>query len=181
MARRRKRNKKWVFRLFFLLLLVVAVVICYFVWDAYFNNRKNEPELVEETSQVVEEPDNKGEEVKSDETVVEKQEIVQFDGEDPNKSEGLTGAITYLGVAGEVLMIRVNIDQYLTGGNCELNIRQGNEIVYNEVVSVVDAASTATCEGFNVPLNKIPTGKMQVSIGVNSGGKLGLINGEVEL
>ena len=36
----------------------------------------------------------------------------EYAGEDPNEREDLTGVVTYAGVNGNNLMIRVNIDQH---------------------------------------------------------------------
>jgi hypothetical protein len=184
MARRRKRSKKWISRLFFLLLLVAAVVVCYFVWEAYFKEKKEVPKEKENGTQIVkpiEKTDDKKEEKEEEEEPVQKEDVLQYDGEDPNEQGGLTGVITYLGVSGSDLIVRVNIDQYLTSGSCEINVIKGGEVLYTSLAAVIDSASTSTCEGFNVPIERLSSGKIQVNINVSSGEKTGVISGEAEV
>ena len=180
MARRRKRSKKWISRLFFLLLLIVAVVVCYFVWEAYFKEKKEVPKGKDDQTQIVK-PTEKEEDKIEEEEPIQKEEVPQYDGEDPNEQGGLTGVITYLGVSGSDLVVRVNIGQYLTSGSCEINVIKGGEVLYTSLASVIDSASTSTCEGFNVPVEKLSSGKIQVNINVSSGEKTGIISGETEI
>ena len=113
--------------------------------------------------------------------LVRKEEVVQYDGNNPNEGGQLTGVVTYAGVSGDYLMIRVNIDQYLTSGRCALTLQQTGTEVYNEEVNLVDSASTSTCEGFNVPMSKLGAGKVTILINLYSGNKTGVINGETEI
>ena len=105
----------------------------------------------------------------------------QFDGNDPNLNNGLTGVITYVGVSGGNLIIRVNIDQYLASGNCRLELLRDDNVIYGEVVEIIDSAATATCSGFNVATSGIGNGKTNINILLTSEGKTGIIKGEVNL
>ena len=162
---------------------MAAAVVCYLVWDGYFKN-KDEGELVEGQSVVEKEQDK--EDKKSEENtkieegkVVGKEEIIQYEGDDPNTQDDLTGVITYAGVSGDSLMIRVNIDQYLEDGTCELSLVQ-NGVIYSDVANIVGSAATATCEGFNVPAGGLG-GQYEIIISLSSGEKAGVIKGEVEI
>lgn len=182
MTQRRKRSKKWVSWLIIAVLLVGAGVVCYLVYDNYFREKKDEPASLEEKPQKREEEqpgENEPEEKK--EEIVEKEKVVQYDGEDPNVSGGITGVITYAGVSGDNLLIRINIDQYLSGGTCSLGLRKDGGTVYAAEAGVIDSASTSTCEGFNVPVAGLGSGRYNIIIYINSGGKSGEISGEVEL
>ena len=127
-------------------------------------------------------PETKKEEEKKEETPVEeKEKVQQYDGNDPNTANDITGVITYAGVSGDNLMIRVNIDQYLNGGKCTLSLRQGGGNVYGAEANVVDSAATSTCEGFNIPVASLPKGNINIIIYISSGDKVGEIAGEVTL
>ncbi len=78
-------------------------------------------------------------------------------------------------------MIRVNIDQYLSGGTCKLTLKQNGNNIYTASAPVIDAASTSTCEGFNVPVSGLPKGAVDVIISVASGNKSGEIVGKANL
>lgn len=119
------------------------------------------------------------EEIKQDEIVKEK--VKQYDGANPNESEKLTGVITYAGVNDGILMVRVNIDQYLANGKCRLELSRDNVVIYGEEADVVDSATTATCKGFNVPTDNLGNGKISISVIVTADNKTGTINGEVNL
>ncbi len=183
--KRRRRSKKWVSRVLFLLLIVAAGVICYFVWDGYFRDKSNDTPKSGETTLTEQKNDkkeeNKPEEKKKEPEVKEKEPVVQYDGGDPNTANDITGVITYAGVTGSNLVIRVNIDQFLNGGTCTLSIKQGGSTVYNSSAAVAESASTSTCQGFNVPVSGLPKGQVEIVINVSSNGKSGNISGGVTL
>lgn len=174
---RRRRKKSWISWLIILVLLVVTGVICYLVWENYFKEKEIlEPEEEARIETVI----NNDEEKELDEPV-KKEEVVQYDGENPNSNSGLTGVVTYAGVSGDNLMIRVNIDQYLNGGECMLLLSIAGNTVYSNVARVIDSAATATCEGFNVPMSLLEAGNYSILIEVSSGNKKGIIKGEVNI
>lgn len=180
MARRRRKNGKKLGLLLFLVLLIVAGVVGYFVWDGYFREDKEE----DETTEVVENKPNEDEGGKgsfdiAEEIEKEKEPVVQYEGEDPNESEKLTGVVTYAGVAGDKLMIRVNIDQYLEDGVCELSLMQGGA-KYSDSAKI-NSVTTATCEGFDVPVSELGGGNYQIVIKISAEGKTGTISGEAEV
>ena len=183
MANRRRRSKKWISWLIFLVLAIVAVVICVLVWNSYFKPKDDNPKPAEQ-SKTEEKKDEQKPEEKKEQTDVqseEKKKVEQYDGEDPNRATGITGVITYAGVSGDNLMIRVNIDQYLNGETCSLALRQGGGNAYSASANIIDAASTSTCEGFNVPVAGFPAGTYNIIIYIQSGEKTGEISGEVTL
>lgn len=155
---------------------MAAAVVCYLVWNNYFRDKK-EDKPTEEQSLVEEHEEKKAEEKK--EETIEKKKVVQYEGEDPNTQEELTGVVTYAGVNGNNLMIRVNIDQYLESGSCELSLMQ-NGVAYGDVVNIVESAATATCKGFNVPVSGLG-GDYEIVIKISSGDKTGTINGKVKI
>ena len=181
MAQKRKRNKKWMYWLAMLVLLVVAGVIVYLVWDNYFNDKKDDKGREEEVGQIESVSAQEEEIKKSDPESSEKPKAIQYDGEDPNTKEELSGAITYTGVSGDKLMIRVNIAQYLEDGECTLSLIRSGSTIYSNSAGIVANASTATCEGFDVLVDGIGGGTMEILINLNAGGKNGTIRGEVNV
>ena len=178
MAQTRKRKKNLVSWAILLVLLISAVVVVYLVWDNYFNDNKNNQEE-QKKEQVEEGESNKSE--KEEDGDLEKKKVEQYDGEDPNKAETLSGVVTYAGVSGDKLMIRVNIDQYLEGGECRLTLSRGGVSIYSGIANVVGNASTATCEGFDVSISELGGGVTEINISVDSGERSGTIRGEVSI
>ena len=151
----------------------------YLVWDSYFKDKDDEAS--EPESEQVEGLDE-GDDVEEGEVeLVEKQKVEQYEGDDPNEAEVLSGVVTYAGVNGSNLMVRVNIDQYLDSGECELSIMRNGAALYSDVASVVGNVSTATCEGFDVPVSELGNGTIDIIINVQSGDKVGTISGEANL
>ncbi|MBR0372400.1 hypothetical protein IJH72_00435 [Candidatus Saccharibacteria bacterium] len=180
---KRKRSKKWVSWLIIFALLIVSCVIAYLVWDNYFNDKKNGGRDELETSEVTEEKKEEVEYINGKEAIEENEEeddkkVKQYEGEDPNKAEELSGVITYAGLVDSTVMIRVNIDQYLGGGTCTLNLINDGSVVYEDTANISSSASTSTCEGFNVPAGGL-SGGYDIVIKIESGGKHGTIKGEV--
>lgn len=176
---RRRRKKSWISWLIILILLIAAGVVCYLVWEGYFKEKEtiNSGDDAKVQTDV---RDNEKDESESDETV-KKEETVRYDGENPNNAAELTGVITYAGVSGEKLMIRVNIDQYLNGGECMLLLETAGNVVYSNVARVVDSAATATCEGFDISTDLLEAGQYNITVEVESDGKKGVIEGEVSV
>lgn len=186
MAQKRKNNKKrkWISWFAMLVLLVVAATVAYLVWDGYF---KGKDEKADDGQRVVERVEEKEEEKPEEGAPEVKEEdedektVIQYEGEDPNKSESLSGVVTYAGVNGDKLMIRVNIDQFLDDGECVLSLMRNGATIYGDMASVAGGAATATCEGFDVPVAQLGNGGVEIKIMVNAGEKTGVISGRVEL
>ena len=189
--RKRKKNKKRLFWTLMLILLVAAAVVVYFVWDGYFKGKDGgKKESSQEVERVEErrESEDRSEDTRREEEhgqledeVEDGKEIVQYDGENPNKAESISGVVTYAGVSGERLMIRVNIDQFLDDGECILNLVRNGSTIYNDTARVVGNVATATCQGFDVPVDGMGGGATDIIITVNSGERTGTIVGKVEL
>lgn len=179
----RKRSKRWLW-IGLGVILVVVVVIMVMMNQGKGQEEINPSETVVAQGGVQTKESQKTETVKKDEPTeqpIEKEEVKQYEGNDPNESESITGAITYLSATDNALMVRVNIDQFLTGGQCEMVLINGGEEVYREVVGMVDAASTSTCEGFNVSRSELPSGETKITINMTAGEKTGVLEGEIEL
>ena len=154
----------------------------FLVWDNYFNDKKKDKQE-EETAEQIErkEPVKKDEGIDDDgdeaKKAVEQKKVEQYEGANPNLAEVLSGAVTYAGVSGDTLMIRVNIDQYLESGKCELNLLKGGSIVHSSTVEIVGGPSTASCAGFDVPVAGLDGG-YEILVKLESAEKKGIIRGE---
>lgn len=182
MSKRRKRNKKWIGWLLFLILVIGATVVVFLVRDSIFGD-KNE-ELAEEENDVVVIQKNEQKEESAPEPEIsqpEKEEVVHYDGGNPNEDNSLTGVVTFAGVVDRMLMIRVNIDQFLSQGTCKLALEKDGTTQYEDTAQIVDSAATATCEGFNVSVSALGSGDYKIIIKLEAGEKKGTINGEVSL
>lgn len=111
----------------------------------------------------------------------EEKKVPQYEGEDPNKSNDITGIISHSSVSNNKLILRVTIDQYLNSGTCVLKMTHQDGTSYQSTANVAESASTSTCEGFDVPTSALKSGKWSIVITISSNGKSGTISGEVKL
>ena len=185
---RRKRNKKWLKVVMFLILLGVAGVICYLVWDAYFRDTTpscddsgDAPAVVAMTDVVEKSAKEPTTEVTEEEKKEASEKMKQYD-EPEQKAEEYTGIINYAAVNGGTLVVRVNIDQYAGSGTCELSLKKNGGVVYTATAPVADVVSTATCEGFDVPVSQVgASGEIDIVVTVNADGKSGVISGRATI
>jgi hypothetical protein len=106
----------------------------------------------------------------------------KYEGQDVNQLEKLTGTITYSAKAADKYRIRVNIDQFLKlPGTCKLTVLSASKVVYTDSVSVISNPSSGSCEGFDIPLAKLPSGTYDFKIEVNANQKTGIIEGEATI
>lgn len=184
MIKRRRKNKQKKTIAMFSVLILLAGIVCFLVWNSYFREtepvKESAPAVQEEVQQVEKKEEKKEESIPAEEEPEEKK-IVQFEGEDPNKAVSLTGAVTYAGANNGKITVRVNIDQFLSDGICRLKLKKGDAVIYKEEVGIIDAASTSTCEGFDVNIAPEMSGKLSIEIELEADGKVGIISGEVEL
>ncbi|MBR3248584.1 hypothetical protein IKF89_00960 [Candidatus Saccharibacteria bacterium] len=181
MAQGRKRNRKWLWISLGVILVGAAVIIGVVIWQNNNGGGKNDEAVMPEA----EKQETAQTEATIDAEVVnaqgEKQKVVQYEGEDPNTLEELTGVVTYAGVNGENLMVRVSIDQYLTEGSCELTLTRGGATIYNSIADIVGDVATATCKGFDIPVAELGGGEVQININLKADGKSGEIRGEASI
>lgn len=185
----RQRNNIWLKIAVIVGAILAIVLIIFLVWR--LNNNGNETAYYDSKPRDVLVPERKDDESQSEETsetgsTEEKEPIPQYDGGDPNAAPNLTGALTYAKImktpdGGEMLVLRVNIDQFLSDGECNLTIKNGDDSVYSKSASIIDSASTSTCTGFDVPVSELGNGNMEIVIDIISGEKTGVINGEIKI
>lgn len=178
----RRRNRRWISVVVFFVLIVAAIAIMAVAMNNIFGGETKEQNqnsnVNVESSRSEEKPDQKNEDAKDE---VKKEEIQQYDGDDPNEADNLTGVISYASVNEDKLIIRVNIDQFLSKGNCNLNILKNGATLYSETVEIQGSVSTSTCNGFSVPVSELSSGDLQLEINLESEGKTGRVTGKVRI
>lgn len=181
---KRKRDFRWVKWLLFLALIVGAVVVVILVKNNFDNKTNNDNR---QTSNI-NKPEEKKPEKKADdnsggteETLKQEEKAPQYEGESPNKSETLTGMITYADVMNDELVIRANIDQFLQAGTCNIIMSRNGITYYTGSVGIIESVTTSTCDGYKIPVSELPKGDLSVEINLESEGKSGKITGRVRI
>ena len=182
---KRKRSFRWIKWLVFLVLIIAAIVVIILVknnFDKNTNVNDNQSASI----------DNKSEDNRSDEKAEgdsdnkeegskPEEKAPQYDGDSPNKSETLTGLITYADVVNDELVIRVNIDQFLQSGSCNLTMSRNGITYYTQSVGIQESVTTSTCDGYKISVSELPKGDLSVEINLESDGKSGKITGRVRI
>ena len=187
MAKRHNKKRTVIAWVTILVVLVVAIVVGMLIWNNVRQNNDTNEDT--ETSEIEEKAAKKEkeigeddeEEMKGADSEVDEKKVVQYDGEDPNKANDLSGVVTYAAVNGGTLTIRVNIDQYLTEGECKLTLSRDGATIYNSRANIIGVASTSSCEGFDVPTGGLGGGKTEIVINISAGERSGVIRGEVNV
>ena len=181
---RRKRTHKVRTFIFFLVLIAAAGIIGFLVYQSYF---AKSPEPTQDQTPTVQQATTKSVTTTATQNASESTTApepdktpAKYDGNSPNNNSSLTGAITYARKNGNKLTIRINIDQYLTAGSCNLILSQNNSSVYVDSAHIIDGASTSTCAGFDIPVDNL-SGHYIITVNLDSSGKTGQIRGEVTL
>ena len=186
------KNKIIVWSLFFLVLIILAGVIIYQI-SKDNNQRLKDSVLPEKTEKIESKIENTGitnsETIKTEDGTPEDAAAgrtpktpEKYEGQDVNKLEKLTGAITYSAKTTDKYRIRVNIDQFLKlPGTCMLSVISASKVVYTDYVNIVSNPSSGSCEGFDIPLTKLSPGEYNIKIEINANQKTGIIEGKVTI
>ena len=102
----------------------------------------------------------------------------QYEGENPNNYDNLTGIITFAGISEGQFVISVALDQYTTG-NCKFEATSPSGSVISADVNIAVGPSSSFCS-YSGP---VPSehGKYNITVTPSNANKTGLITGEVEL
>ena len=179
---RRKRDFRWIKWLLFLVLIIAAIVVVVLVKNNYFGEKQdNNTQQSDNENKSEDDKPKEGTDETSTEETKQEEKAPQYEGESPNKSENLTGLITYADVINDELVIRVNIDQFLQSGNCNLTMSRNGVTHYSQSVGIQESVTTSTCDGYKIPVSELPKGDFQVEIDLESDGKSGKITGRVRI
>ncbi|MBR3319202.1 hypothetical protein IKG06_01700 [Candidatus Saccharibacteria bacterium] len=190
--RRRAFYKQPLFHIFILLLLAVGAIFL-------FRQQPKEPTLTDSSNTTIpsskEHSTNTSDTTPSSSTAPAESNVStndssispdgktpeKYEGADPNSSESITGSITTARFDNDKLMIRVNIDQYLSSGVCTLIVSDGTNRL-EKTARLTPAAATSSCEGFDIASSELTnySRPFDITINLSSDGRIGTITGRVE-
>ena len=162
-------------------LIIAATVIGVMIW---FRNRPSSDPIVSNPTPASEDavlPSKP-----SDTTSSDDQDIPdappQYEGENPNTLDSLSGRIAYHGVDNGTLTIMATIDQYLqSDGSCTLHLLRDGREAYSATLPASADVTTSVCGPFNVPVSSLSSGAYDIKIILSAAGKTGTITGTAEI
>lgn len=111
----------------------------------------------------------------------EKDNPTQYEGPGASATGNLTGVVNYSDVQEGSLIIRTTIDQLLASGTCTLTLSKSGQAVTKTANIVQGGASSSSCDGFNVPVAELGSGKWNIQVNIESGDRKGSFNSEVTI
>lgn len=104
----------------------------------------------------------------------------QYEGDNPNDLEYLTGYISYSDVSNDQLSIRAVIDQFVSG-TCDLTLKSNGKTVTRSS-KIINNASASACKGFDIPTSELSSGSWEIIINLaGENNKTGTISGVIEI
>ena len=161
--------------------VIVALVVFMIVKTLTAKDRDTVNQPTEETSNALVYNEEGDGDTENDLPPEDQKVIMQYEGENPNNLDHLTGLITYTEVKYGALMAMVSIDQYLGSGTCEANLKIGDQVVAGIEQPIEADASTSHCGPIAIDLTGVGSGKYQLEVTLMSGGKTGTITSNVEI
>lgn len=162
----------------FLLILAVVVSITVLVCKNFLNNDsqhgQNNPDATQQPSDhQPEKPSDPGLEDKTP----------QYEGEDPNLLDKLTGVIVYkdIDTENQVLHSAVTIDQYLqSNGQCIYNLKHDGVVMRTASAVAYPDVTTSVCGPFDLSLDGLSPGNYEIEVVMTGDDKRGIITEELQ-
>lgn len=112
----------------------------------------------------------------------EKENLPAYEGGDVSQNNDITGVINYKSVAGSNLVLRTTINQTISSGTCSLALtNQNTSASITRTANIAANPSSASCEGFNIPLSELSSGTWNIEVTVTSGNKTGILKDSVTI
>ena len=187
-TKKKNHKKRIIISLVILLLVSTGVVVTYALLrnqpkDTDTKSSSNSKSISKKTDTAKHDSKNDSEPVDTPAVVEkekEKDHPTSYEGSNPNTSNSLTGFINYKAVVGNALSLRVTIDQSISSGVCALTL-SSNDRTVTKTVPVVQNPSSATCEGFSIPVSELGSGKWDISLTITSDDRAGTFKDSVTI
>lgn len=177
------RSHSWVLALVILLIIiaVVTVVICVVKpWSTTSDSSTPTTSQQPEDSSTSDSDSSTDDSTTPEDSESPENKVPQYEGENPNDLEELTGVIISKYIENGVLTVMATINQYLhQTGTCVITLTGQN--YHNSYTASSDAhadITTSYCENFEIPVSELTPDTYSIEIKLTGDGKTGTIRGE---
>lgn len=181
------RHRKHVVAIVIVCILVVAVavagVLVFVNRDKIFSTKtESAVEQVEEKKEEEKKTEEKQEEkVQENTREEEKPSVAQYEGEDPNKLENITGVVSFAGYSEGNFIVNVMLDQELgNSGTCNFTLMHSSGAKITNTSATQAGPSTSFCS-YSTPAGNVQAGAWSISVEVTGTNKKGAISGEANI
>lgn len=158
-----------------IIIVAIAIAVLFFLKSTKPVEQSSHPDPTPTSTPInLEDPDN---------TNNPPDKAVQFEGEDPNQLDELTGSITRRTISNGELTVVASIDQYLSSdSNCRLVLKDSadQEVRSTTIASVTAEATSSVCGPFTVSVNQL-SGTYTIDVIITSPDKSGHITTEINI
>ncbi len=167
---------------FALLILIIAGIV-FFIFSSQKPAKDPSPVKPEDSSSSEQSPSENQD--NGDKPSAEPdQRPPQYEGEDPNTLDELTGRIAYRSIDYDngIMTVMLSIDQYLSaGGECNLQLVTDDQTAYSTTLPATADVTTSVCGPFEIPITDLASGLYQLEIKISGDGKTGTVQDEIQL
>ena len=179
------KEKNHHFFLFFVLFLIVcAVVVLCLIFFKPLSNKNNDGKTAEtskttedKAEKKAEQPETKEEETKKESIRETEKSNPQYEGEDPNSYETLSGIINYVGLSDGNIVVSVAIDQAVSG-SCNFTLTTPSGKTISGAGELTPGPATSFCE-LSTPASE--NGTWKISVETISSSKRGTLTSEAKI
>lgn len=170
-----------------LLLIIVGIIIVLIIKPFSRSASKQTTNPAQKSTTYVETPDSNGQQATnpntpSDSEAEPEDKTKQFEGEDPNQLDQLTGSITYRNVEQGTLSVAVIINQSLRQpGTCTLILTGPNQERRTATSAAVVDVTASVCETLELPVGGLGHGEYTIEVQLSGDGKSGSVKDRIEL
>lgn len=107
----------------------------------------------------------------------DEKKIPQYEAENPNTLENLTGSVVYTDADAQsgTITTMVSIDQYLyNGGTCELKVKSGDDVLATASSPIIADVTTSHCGPITATIPQL-SGAYELEITLSADNKTGLV------
>ena len=166
------------------LLVVAGGVFAFLYFKPFENKNTNNDQKNEKTDNVGKSNDSTeplGEKTKENEREKEKPSVAQYEGEDPNKKDTITGVVSHAGIADGSFMVQVMLDQALGNtGTCNFVLTHSSGATLTSTSATEAGPSSSFCI-YSVPASSVNSGYWSIKVTVSTSDKEGVITGEASI
>ncbi len=176
------RSHSWVLALIIVLIIIAVVAVIIFVIKPYSENNPILP-VADNSQEQSPKPDTTNPDPADNTPEEPENKAPQYEGEDPNDLEELTGVIVSKSIDNRVLTIIATINQYLSQpGTCVVNLTgRSSHDSYTTSSNALADITTSYCENFEIPVSNLASDVYDIEIKLTGDGKTGTIRDEVSL
>lgn len=178
------RSHSWVLALVIIIIIIAIVAVIVYLVKPHSDSPESSDSTTSQQPDTPSDSKTPDDDSTSPETPDSPEnKVQQYEGEDPNDLDELTGVVISKYIENGVLTVMATINQYLhQTGTCTITLTGQNS--HDSYIASSDAhadITTSYCENFEIPVSTLTSDTYDIEIKLTGDGKIGTIRDEVKL